>query len=184
VGALAGGLGSALADLLLGYPFYAPATLVIKACEGFIVGFLSRRDLRTGSKLRKGLTLVAAFTSGSLLGSVGAHYYSGPMTLSLGPLEVQGFVPAALWICLGVALAVLVVALGFGLEPEAGWLVFSMLVGGSVMVLGYFLYEFAWFGWAALAEVPVNIGQMAVGMAVAMPLTRAVERRAPGLRHA
>ena len=184
VGAIAGGLGSALADLLLGYPFYAPATLVIKACEGFLVGWLTRRGLKTEPGLRKALTLATAFLSGSLLGSIGASYYSGFTTLTIGPLEVEGFVPVSLWVCLGVALAVFITALGLGLEPEAGWLVLSMLLGGSVMVLGYFLYEFAWFGWAALAEVPVNIGQVSVGITVAMPLTRAVERRVPGLRQA
>ena len=184
VGAVAGGLGSALADLLLGYPFYAPATLVIKACEGFLVGWLTRKGLRAQPGLRKGLTITMAFLSGSLLGSIGAGYYSGPTTLTLGPFELEGFVPVSLWVCLGVALATFITALGFSLEPEAGWLVLSMLLGGSVMVLGYFLYEFAWFGWAALAEVPVNIGQMSVGITVAMPLTRAVERRVPGLRQA
>jgi len=38
VGAFAGGVGSGLADLFLGYPHYAPATLLIKGCEGGIVG--------------------------------------------------------------------------------------------------------------------------------------------------
>lgn len=37
-GALAAGVGSALADLLSGYAFYAPWTLVIKAFMGFVTG--------------------------------------------------------------------------------------------------------------------------------------------------
>ena len=37
-GALAAGIGSALADVLSGYAVYAPATFVIKALMGFIVG--------------------------------------------------------------------------------------------------------------------------------------------------
>ena len=41
IGSFAGGVGSMVADILLGYPHYAPATLVIKACEGGIVGFLT-----------------------------------------------------------------------------------------------------------------------------------------------
>lgn len=39
-GAFAGGLGGALGDLILGYTFYAPFTLVIKALEGLIAGLL------------------------------------------------------------------------------------------------------------------------------------------------
>lgn len=40
VGAIAGGFGSALADLV-GYPAYAPFTLLIKGAEGFLAGYLA-----------------------------------------------------------------------------------------------------------------------------------------------
>ena len=39
-GAAAGGLGSMLADLLLGYASYAPGTLIIKAAMGLCAGLL------------------------------------------------------------------------------------------------------------------------------------------------
>lgn len=42
-GALAAGLGSALADLLAGYALYAPGTLVIKALMALLAGLLLRR---------------------------------------------------------------------------------------------------------------------------------------------
>ncbi len=42
-GALAAGLGSALADLLAGYALYAPGTLVIKALMALAAGALLRR---------------------------------------------------------------------------------------------------------------------------------------------
>lgn len=41
VGALAGGVGSALADLLSGYAHWAPFTLVIKGIEGLIIGLFA-----------------------------------------------------------------------------------------------------------------------------------------------
>lgn len=40
-GALAGGLGSALADIIAGFPVFAPATLVIKALEGYVAGSIA-----------------------------------------------------------------------------------------------------------------------------------------------
>jgi uncharacterized membrane protein len=43
IGGMAGGLGSALADLWAGYAFFAPFTLVIKGCEGLVAGFISDR---------------------------------------------------------------------------------------------------------------------------------------------
>ncbi|MDY6044388.1 MAG: ECF transporter S component [Peptoniphilus sp.] len=42
-GGIVGGLGSALADLLTGYTFYAPITLVVKGLEGFIAGILREK---------------------------------------------------------------------------------------------------------------------------------------------
>jgi len=39
-GAIAGGIGSALADLLSPYAVWAPFTLVIKGLEGFIAGYV------------------------------------------------------------------------------------------------------------------------------------------------
>ncbi|TFF87802.1 MAG: ECF transporter S component [Promethearchaeota archaeon] len=41
VGGLAGGIGSMLADILSPYFIYAPATLIIKGLEGFIIGLIS-----------------------------------------------------------------------------------------------------------------------------------------------
>ena len=41
IGGIAGGIGSSLADLFLGYVYYAPATLVIKGLEGFLVGLIA-----------------------------------------------------------------------------------------------------------------------------------------------
>ena len=40
-----GGLGSFLADLLLGFGIYAPASLIIKGLEGLIAGYLLEKKL-------------------------------------------------------------------------------------------------------------------------------------------
>ena len=41
IGAIAGGIGSGLADVYLGYYGFAIATTIIKGAEGFIVGYLA-----------------------------------------------------------------------------------------------------------------------------------------------
>ena len=41
IGGIAGGIGSSLADLFLGFTIYAPATLIIKGLEGFFVGLIA-----------------------------------------------------------------------------------------------------------------------------------------------
>jgi len=63
VGGIAGGLGAALADLL-GYPVFAPGTLVIKGLEGVIVGFLNRKLFKQTS--RASLSAVVSMIAGGL----------------------------------------------------------------------------------------------------------------------
>jgi uncharacterized membrane protein len=46
LGAAAGGIGSMLADLLSGYAFYAPATLIIKALAAFLAGSLYQKFIK------------------------------------------------------------------------------------------------------------------------------------------
>jgi uncharacterized membrane protein len=41
IGGIAGGLGPMLADILSPYIIYAPATLIIKGIEGFLIGLIS-----------------------------------------------------------------------------------------------------------------------------------------------
>lgn len=45
-GFLAGGVGSAMGDVALGYMQFAPITLVVKGSEGLVVGIFSRRASR------------------------------------------------------------------------------------------------------------------------------------------
>ena len=40
LGGIAGGVGSAIADVLLGFGYFAPMTLFIKGTEGFLAGFI------------------------------------------------------------------------------------------------------------------------------------------------
>ena len=42
-GALAGGIGSALADIIGGFPLFAPLTLIAKGTEGLIAGLAKNR---------------------------------------------------------------------------------------------------------------------------------------------
>ena len=108
IGGFAGGVGSALADMFLGYAYFAPFTLVVKGLEGAIAGVLSRRIKRFGS-------------------IVGA------------------------------------------------------IVGGIVMVLGYFVTEYFLFGLgAALTEIPGNLSQVVFGMILGIPISHVIKRRLPG----
>lgn len=47
VGGLAGGVGAAAADVMLGYAVFAPITFVVKGLEGFVVGTVAGESARS-----------------------------------------------------------------------------------------------------------------------------------------
>ena len=192
IGAVAGGLGSMISDLLLGYSQYAAGTLIIKGLEGAMVGYLGGRLYKLSKgKLSKGanwkiVSTLIAIVAAVLVGTVGATYYAGPTEASIGfpgtaQMTIAFEVPVAIWIILGALLFIVIASLGFSSEPQFSLLVLAILIGGAEMVLGYFLYEMnaLGLGWAALAEVPFNVGQVSVGLLVSIPLVRAIRKRMP-----
>jgi uncharacterized membrane protein len=63
--------------------------------------------------------------------------------------------------------------------------IIAVLAGGLEMVTGYFLYEQFVLGYpfaVALAEVPLNLGQMIVGLIIAVPIMQAVLKVFPQLK--
>ena len=193
IGAFAGGVGSMLADILLGYPHYAPATLIIKATEGGIVGFLSRRKPNFSSKSWKAFTFLIGLIIGASLSAIGAIYYTGEVELALGIpqfiiLNTVLEISPIFWYAIGALIVLLVTLMGLLFEPELGWLVFTTLIGGSIMVTGYFIYQqfllFPLFNIEVLAfaEIPINIGQVLIGLIVALPIVKIVKRSIPQLK--
>jgi uncharacterized membrane protein len=194
IGSFAGGVGSMLADLFLGYWYYAPATLVIKACEGGLVGILSRRKLTKLTKFQwRAFTFLMGLVIGVLLAGIGSIYYSGHVELYFGlpPASSPALaldVPSEIWYVLGAIVLLLFAFSGFVLEPESGWLTFTVLIGGLTMVAGYFLYQQLLIGplfgisVLAIAEIPINIGQMLVGLVASIPIVRTIWRSLPSLK--
>ena len=76
VGLIAGGIGSALADLLAGYAQYAPITLIVKGLEGWVVGKIA---LQASKRANLGLKDILALLIGGLVMVVG--YYCGEAIL-------------------------------------------------------------------------------------------------------
>ena len=189
VGAFAGGVGSMLSDLSLGYPQYAPGTLVIKGLEGFIVGYLSTKAFPNFSRLGwKGVSAAAGSAFALILGYTGTTYLSGDFPIQIGgawyvPLvAVTLVVPVYFWVGLAVAAFVAILVAGLTLEERTGWLVLSVLFGGLEMVTGYFLYETFVLRLGAYppTEVPFNVAQAIVGLLVAVPLVRSIRRLSGG----
>jgi hypothetical protein len=124
---------------------------------------------------------------GALISLIGFLYYTGTVEFYSGipppesPTSIV-FLPMEVWLGLGILVALLIAAIGFVSEPEFGFMLVSTVLGGLLMVSGYFLYEQFVLGVLAIAEVPVNVGQMTVGMIIATPIVRIVQRSLPQLR--
>jgi uncharacterized membrane protein len=111
--AVAGGVGSAMADVLGGYAHWAPFTLCIKALEGAIVGWIFRGQLATlRAYLLAGFAGVAGVIS-MFLGYFSVEwmlYGPGPALAS----AVGNAVQAASGVFLGVPLAIFLWCSGLG----------------------------------------------------------------------
>lgn len=94
VGGIVGGIGSAMADLLSGYAFYAPITLVVKGLEGYLAGaFNEKTKLSTiASAIIAGLVMAVGY-----LLAEGIILYNFPTALaSFLPNILQGIAGAIL----------------------------------------------------------------------------------------
>ncbi|RLF06011.1 MAG: hypothetical protein DRK00_02830 [Thermoprotei archaeon] len=175
--ALAGGVGSMLADVALGYLHYAPATLVIKGCEGLVASFLLRRRPRGALAESKALGVAASLPLPILLALLGSLFYTGTVELALAlpltPIASTGVgrIVGGVWVAAAAALAAYIVYANLrGLGTA--WTIFSLTSAGIVMVAGYFIYEQGVLGVAAVAEVPFNLMQALVGVTVALMCER------------
>lgn len=118
VGALAGGVGSGLADLAGGYQQFAPFTLVIKGIEGLVVGRLAGPT--TGARLRAtvagGVWMVAGYFFAEVI-------FARP--LGIAPTPATAVAAAAMeapfnvvQVAVGVIIATMVAARLRALAPE------------------------------------------------------------------
>ena len=69
-GCLAGGIGTALADLFLGYGIYAPATLVIKALVALVAGAIYQKMSKKGV-----ISVIIAGIAGEIIMVAGYFLY-------------------------------------------------------------------------------------------------------------
>ena len=190
---VAGGIGSALADLTTGYGYYAPGTFIIKFTEAFAVSFLILK-LRNWSNFRsKVASIVTSAIVGLTIALVGYYQLSGISNISSAPIEILGFkitsigadiyIPGAFWGGIGSLVAGILIYAILCRGSKNLHLALSIVIGGSLMVLGYFLYEFFLVNpiilkspsIQAATEIPVNYGQVFVGLAVALPITSFVK---------
>jgi len=98
VGAAAGGLGTALADLLGGYPQWAVFSLLIHGLEGWVAGWLVRRVAGSAG------LILAAVVGGVIV--VAGYFLAGWILVGIGD-AVAEIIPNILQVGIGAVLAIL-----------------------------------------------------------------------------
>ncbi|MEM2929738.1 MAG: ECF transporter S component [Thermoproteota archaeon] len=181
VGCVAGGLGSMLSDLFLGYTVYAPATLIVKGVEGLLTGFLHEVFTRSESRATRLLMVFLPVPTVILGITIVLVLFSGEAEVLL--LAIYSATVAYQPILFSI-LIVLAASLIFILRVyrENLPLIVPCFIGGFEMVLGYFFYELFLYQLGAVFEVPANFAQTFLGTLIAVPLYNAVGKRIGQLR--
>jgi uncharacterized membrane protein len=197
VGAFAGGVGSMISDLSLGYPYFAPGTLIIKATEGFIVGYLGTRTFpRVTMTQWRAIAVAFGLVFSAGLAYVGSTFFSGSSSITFGgawgfpALTLSQDVPQLFWVVVAAAALAAIIFVVLMVKTRPGQSVASVLAGGAEMVTGYYLYESVVLTLLApasvvatlapAAEVPFNVAQALIGLLVAVPLVRSIRRVTSG----
>lgn len=177
VGGLAGGIGASIADAI-GYPLFTPGTFIIKLFEGLTTGYVGQRlrQKKEAPKLSRIMSLILGIVLSTATYYIGVNY----MAVFANALSDQ-----LMWGLVSLFLGTFIVVMGFMPRTETAWQTSSIILGGLAMVAGYFLYEnllallFPNLEIYAVAEIPANIGQMLVGLAIALPILRAAQGVVP-----
>jgi uncharacterized membrane protein len=192
-GAFAAGVGSALADVIIGYFFWAPFTLVIKGIMAYVTGLIiekceeRRRNLViscasiiTAWLLFNAAALGAvmrasnAANAASLAAAVGAEGGASSLTAAVRQIEAHLMLSALL-----IPAAMLLIA--FVLRKKKNVAVplshiIGMTGGGLLMVFGYYVAGSLIYGntIVAIFSIPANIAQFVGGFFIASLLAAAL----------
>jgi len=189
IGAISGGLGGMLADIFLGYGFFAPATLIIKGIEGLIVGFLYQKLIQTKfaepneeKNPRKFLiVLIAATIISVTILLIGFFLFRGEADFLRIFVDVYVFnvnFTYIFWSIIAVLSFLSIILIYKFVDPKISLKIIAMIVGGIEMIFGYFLFEtfIPSIGLAgALSEIPFNIMQVFIGIAVAVSISEPIK---------
>ncbi len=183
VGTIAGGIGSAMADLYLGYSHYAPGTLIIKGIEGFLAAWLYHKLSRLSRESLVRISLPLSMLVGGFIAGAGAvlygALYGGSTQLELWGRTYSFHIPFWAWALAGLVVGLIILYGVLRWDPSLSSALIAMLVAGTWMVTGYFLYEafVLGYGITAASEIPVNFGQAVIGASIAYTIV-SVARRA------
>lgn len=192
-GALAAGLGSAMADLYLGYANWALPTFIIKALMAFLIGYLFEDE----NNVKKLLTFIAGYAAiwagfniivRQLIGADTVMNQADVMVADEVVADAGEVLSLAsstqttlLIIALGIPLAVIIVLLLSRTNETVSTLInraSAFVVAGSVMVILYYISAAVIYGnWVVpVFSIPANMIQYAAGILIGLLLLPVTKR--------
>lgn len=172
VGLIAGGFGSALADIFLGYEYYAPITLIVKGLEGLIVGYLASKLVRI--RFNRWMGITASLAVAALAITIGSAYYIGEAEVTILNISYVISLSTIIWLVVGIVM-LSVTFYSTMKKPSMTAYIVAMFIGGTEMILGYFTAQYIIFGAAAFVELFYNLFQVIIGMALAITVISYIE---------
>ncbi|MFZ5944944.1 MAG: ECF transporter S component [Bacillota bacterium] len=185
-GAIAGGVGSALADVLGGYANWAIPTLIIKTLMGALVGWIAKDAMERDSQTKIMLSLTMAFIWFGLISflqKVIANNITQNSTHLIGEIDgittieellllsqkVQG---QLFWAAVLIPLSIILLSIYLSRINKKMFTVdqlLGMLVAGLWMVTGYYFAAGFMYGSfiVPIFSIPWNIVQFVIGLVIA-----------------
>ncbi|MCP5455133.1 MAG: ECF transporter S component [Thermotogae bacterium] len=189
-GMLAGGIGSAMADLVGGYAVYAFPTLIIKGIMGLIVGFISE-ETRKNKKIKFSVSLISSavwIIFGLILKTI-LNSNSGNLSvmnqLEVSPEKFSEMIKntgnVLLYTMIIIPVVIMVISLILR-KKDFELFSFSNLIGTTIaglwMVIGYYTAEIIIYGNPVIPifSIGFNIIQFVSGIIISYIIVIAMKK--------
>jgi uncharacterized membrane protein len=175
IGFLAGSIGSALSDVAFSSYMFAPGTFVIKGLEGFIAGVVYRYLIRKPIQISFSIIFIGSILIiTSLYVFYNINYFDPKRNLS--NIDYRNFVCPIGLIYSTLGSLSLIFTIKKSKYVNDMIILSAMIIAGSEMILGYYLYELLLFGFIAIAEIPINITQASISILAAYFVLKSIRK--------
>ncbi len=196
IGGIAGGIGSMLANVFLGFNQYALGTLIFKGGEGLAVGLLGYKFRLLFKRWWRLLGIIMCGGISGLILYVGIRYLTGfaeiyggvqPWWWSsslFGAYFQYGWwytlvnVPWWTWLIISSCFGLLFLCLILNVDASVGWSALATIGGGLLIILGYFIIEQFFLGLPG-TSIATTTGQILLGIIIAIPIETAMRKISP-----
>jgi uncharacterized membrane protein len=191
-GAVAAGVGSALADLFLGYVHWVPWTLLIKGVMAMLVGLIivkcigNRRNTIIASIVTAAFWLAFHYSVNRIVVYEGTHNPAGLLSEEVPTISELGsflsMIQSQLML-VALLLPVFLLLISFVIRKREHFVIpiaeiLGMTLGGLWMVFGYYIAGGIMYGNFAVSafSIPMNMIQFIMGFLVATLITAALSK--------